>query len=107
MEFICDVHIPFRLTNYLNKKGHVAIHVNSILQGSKTKDIEIAKYADFHSQIVISKDEDFENLHFATNAPWKLIRILLGNSSNSELIQVFEKHLIEIEKLKKLRSLLH
>jgi predicted nuclease of predicted toxin-antitoxin system len=100
MEFICDVHIPFRLTNYLIKKGHLAIHVNNILQGSKSKDIEIAKFADFHNQIVICKDEDFENLHFATNTPRKLIRILLGNSSNSELIQVFEKHLVEIEKLK-------
>jgi predicted nuclease of predicted toxin-antitoxin system len=100
MDFICDVHIPYRLVNYLIKTGHQATHVNFILEGSKTKDVEIARFADTNNQIIITKDEDFENLHFAAKTPKRLIRILLGNISTSDLIQVFEKHLLEIEKLK-------
>jgi predicted nuclease of predicted toxin-antitoxin system len=100
MNFICDVHIPYRLVNHLLKTGHQATHVNRVLEGSKTKDTDIALFADTNDQIVVTKDEDFENLHFANNTPKKLIRVLLGNISTSELIQVFEKHLPEIEKLK-------
>jgi predicted nuclease of predicted toxin-antitoxin system len=67
--------------------------------GSKSKDIEIARYADSQNQIVVTKDEDFENLHFGLNTPKKLISVLLGNISTNDLITVFEKHLVEIEKL--------
>ena len=100
MNFICDVHIPYKLVNYLINVGHHATHINRVLEGSKTKDIVIAQFADTNDQIVVTKDEDFENLHFATNSPKKLIRILLGNINTSALIQVFEKHIPEIEKLK-------
>jgi predicted nuclease of predicted toxin-antitoxin system len=99
MNFICDVHIPYRLVNFLIKAGHHAIHVNNLMSGSKSKDIEIARYADSQNQIVITKDEDFENLHFGLSTPKRLIRVLLGNIGTNDLINVFEKHLIEIGKL--------
>jgi len=102
MDFLCDVHIPYKLVSFLVKKGHHAIHINDVLSGSCTKDIEIAKFADSDDCIVITKDEDFENLHFAANTPKKLIRILLGNINTTDLVLVFEKHLSEIEKLKAL-----
>jgi predicted nuclease of predicted toxin-antitoxin system len=102
MDFICDVHIPYRLVNFLIKSGHQATHLNFILSGSTTRDIDIARFADTTNQVVITKDEDFENLHFAAKTPKKLIRILLGNISTSDLIIVFEKHLLEIEKFKDL-----
>ncbi len=82
------------------KEGHEATHVNFILSGSKTKDIDIAIYADHQNQIVVTKDEDSENLYFGMNTPKKLIRILLGNWSTTDLIKVFEKHLPEIDKIK-------
>ena len=100
MDFICDVHIPYRLVKFLIDTGHRATHVNFILEGSKTKDTEIARFARAHNQIVITKDEDFENLHFAANTSKKLIRILLGNISTVQLIQVFEDQLLEIGRLK-------
>lgn len=81
------------------KSGLEAIHVNEIFEGSVTKDIEISKFADLNKYVVISKDEDFENLHFAKQTPSKLIRVLLGNTSTSELILIFEKHIPELEKL--------
>ncbi|MCX8490572.1 MAG: hypothetical protein ORN54_05850 [Cyclobacteriaceae bacterium] len=42
---------------------------------------------------VITKDEDFENLHFGLNTTKKLIRVLLGNIEANDLISVFGKHL--------------
>ncbi len=102
MNFICDVHIPYRLVNFLVETNHQATDVNFILGGTATKDIEIARFADSDNQIIITKDEDFKNLHFAANTPKKLIRILLGNISTTDLIQVFKNHLTQIEKLKNL-----
>ena len=99
MNFICDVHIPYKLVNYFLKIGYRAVHINSVLEDSITKDSAIAYYADGNDQLVVTKDEDFENLHFATGSPKKLIRILLGNIATTELIRVFAKHVKEIEKL--------
>lgn len=100
MDFLCDVHIPYKLVNHLIKKGHQATHINFVLNGSTTGDSEMARFADANNLVVVTKDEDFKNLHFAAKTPKKLIRVMLGNISTIELIQVFEKHFAEIENLK-------
>jgi predicted nuclease of predicted toxin-antitoxin system len=46
MKFLCDVHISYKLVNFLNSQGYLAIHVNSILEGLETKDSAISDYAD-------------------------------------------------------------
>lgn len=99
MKFVCDVPIPYRLIIFFLKEAYAATLVNFILTGSKSKDIEIAHYADEQNLIAIIKDEDFKNLHFGINTPKKLIRVLFGNCSTPDLIGVFEKHLPEIEKI--------
>jgi len=101
MNFLCYVHIPYRLVTHFLRMRHQAVHVNSILNGSHSKDIDIARFADFNHQIVITKDEDFKNLHFAANTPKKLIRVLLGNISTQSLIDVFQIHLVQLEKIQK------
>lgn len=40
MKFLCDVHISYKLVNFLNSQGYSTDHVNSILEGSKTKDLQ-------------------------------------------------------------------
>lgn len=56
-------------------------------------DAEICKYADENNFVVITKDEDFKNSHFINNTPKKVIRVTLGNISNSELLELFLKYL--------------
>lgn len=100
MNFLCDVHIPYRLVTHFLRMAHQAVHVNAILNGSYSKDIDIARFADFNHQIVITKDEDFKNLHFAANTP-KLIRVILVNIGTQSLIDVFQIHLFQLEKIQK------
>ena len=93
MKFLCDVHIPYKLVKYLEKKGFESIHINKILNGSKTKDEDICNYADENDFIIITKDSDFRDRFFLKNSPNKIIKINLGNISNKELIEIFERYL--------------
>lgn len=97
MKFLLDVHLPISLSKFLDKQtGCSAIHVNQILQKWHTSDIAISSYADEHDLVVITKDSDFLNSHLIYKTPKKLIRVVLGNISNSELINLFEKYLLSL-----------
>ncbi|MET3501913.1 putative nuclease of putative toxin-antitoxin system [Mucilaginibacter rubeus] len=94
MDFLIDVHLPIALSKYLDKQDNCScIHVNQILQKWNTTDVEICKYADDEDRVVITKDQDFKNSHFINKTPKKIIRIILGNISNSELLYLIETNL--------------
>ena len=99
MRFLCDVHVSFKLVKFLISKNYECIHVNSILDKWFTKDEAIAKYSDQNDQILITKDADFRDSYYLNNTPKKLIKINLGNISNSDLILIIENNLSKIEKL--------
>ena len=99
MKFICDVHIPIRLSKFLANHAEESVHVNQILIGSSTPDGVICQYADQHNYIVITKDTDFRNTYFLKKTPRKLIRICLGNSTTDDLITLFERQIVLIQKL--------
>lgn len=97
MDFLIDVHLPISLSKFLDKQVDcTSIHVNQILQKWNTADSEICKYADKNNLIVITKDSDFKNSHFVNHTPKKVIRVILGNISNTELILLFEKFLSSV-----------
>lgn len=59
MQFVCDVHISFKVKNILIQSGHNAVHLNEILNGDKTTDDEIAAFCKRNDCILITKDYDF------------------------------------------------
>lgn len=83
MKFLCDVHISYKVTNYLISLGFEAIHVNEILDKWHTKDKDIRRFSDANDLIVITKDADFKNSFLISNTPNKLVKINLGNISNT------------------------
>ncbi len=92
MNFLCDVHIPFQLVRYLSDRNHSVIHVNHLPGKWFTPDNEIALYADRNNCVLITKDSDFRKSFILNKTPKKLIRFILGNVSNKELITIFSKH---------------
>ena len=92
MRVLCDVHIPYRLVNRLRELGVDATHVNRILDGSNTKDSAIATFADAGGYLLVTKDSDFRDSHFLTGSPARLLRLTLGNLSNTELLELVEQH---------------
>lgn len=89
MNFLCDVHISYKLVNLLKSWGFEALHLNEILSKSETTDSEICRYADKYNYAVITKDLDFQNSYMIKNTPKKLVKINLGNISNDSLIKLF------------------
>lgn len=92
MRVLCDVHIPYRLVNFLRERGVDATHVNRILDKSYTKDAEIVRYVDETGSFLITKDADFRDSHFITGKPARVVRVALGNLSNDQLIALFDHH---------------
>jgi len=93
MKFLCDVHISYKIVNFLNSSGFETIHINQVLDKWFTKDRDICKYADKHDYILITKDQDFRNSHFIRKTPKKLIKVNLGNISNQELIYLLKENI--------------
>lgn len=104
MKFLCDVHISYKVVSYLRSKGFEAVHVNDILDRWHTKDDAICQYADEHGMAVVSKDMDFKNSFLIKGSPQKLIKLNLGNLSNSRLIELFSENLEAIIQLQKYGS---
>lgn len=99
MKFICDVHMPVRLSKFLAVHGTESVHINQLLNGSSTPDEMISQFADQNDYIVITKDADFRNSYFLKKSPRKLIRVCLGNISNDRLIGLFENQMTLIKQL--------
>lgn len=100
MNFLVDVHLPISLSKFLDKQPDCkSIHVNQILQKWHTPDAAISRYADDNNLVVVTKDSDFMSSHLVNKTPKKLIRIVLGNISNNDLILLFEKHFPSIATL--------
>ena len=92
MKFLCDVHISYKLVNYLRDKGCEAYHINHLFDDPLTKDAAICRYADENDLIVITKDADFKESHILKNTPRKLIKLNTGNSSTQQILFLFEKN---------------
>ena len=98
MKFLCDVHIPYKLTKSLTKMGFESVHINTILNKWHTTDNEISQYANSNNMVVITKDSDFRDSFFVKKSPQKLIKVNLGNISNKELIKIFKENIDSIAK---------
>jgi predicted nuclease of predicted toxin-antitoxin system len=92
MRVLCDVHIPYGLVSRLRQMGVHATHVNRILNGSETTDSAIAAFVDANEMLLITKDGDFRDSHFLSGTPARLLRITLGNLSNSELTALVQAY---------------
>ena len=77
MQFLCDVHISYKLVNALVNLGFKCIHVNTILEKWYTKDNDISTFADENDFVLITKDVDFRNSFFVNKTPKKLIDLSL------------------------------
>jgi predicted nuclease of predicted toxin-antitoxin system len=92
MRVLCDVHIPYRLVSQLRELGIDATHVNRVLEGSRTKDSAIAAFADANKMLLITKDGDFRDSHFLNGSPARVVRLTLGNLSNTDLVALVLQH---------------
>ena len=55
IRFLCDVHISYKIVNYLKSAGYEVLHINTILDNWYTKDKEISEYADKNDLLLSQK----------------------------------------------------
>jgi predicted nuclease of predicted toxin-antitoxin system len=90
MKFLCDVHIPYKLRNFLRGQGYAATHVNELPGKSETTDQSICSYADNEGCILITKDLDFIDSYYLKVSPKKIVKINLGNIVTNERFKSFQ-----------------
>ena len=88
MRFLCDVHIPIRLSKQLSAAGYDSTHVNRLPARWHTSDQDIARLADQEDRILITKDSDFRDSAIVRGTPRKLIKVNLGNIPHQALSEM-------------------
>ena len=93
MKFLIDAQLPRRLARWLSTKGHDALHTMDLPAGNRTTDIEIGELSILERRVVVTKDEDFVATFLLQRTPHKLLVVSTGNTSNHELLRLFEDNL--------------
>ena len=93
MNFLVDAQLPVRLARLLTTAGHDAIHTTDLAGGNRTPDKQIAQLADAQRRVVVTKDRDFRNSHLLNGSPRRLLVLVTGNISNTDLLILVEAHL--------------
>lgn len=96
MKFLVDEQLPGLLAEWLQSKGHDAIHVATLFTGTRIPDGFICRRSMDEQRIVISKDVDFFNTYFIKRQPYKLIYVTTGNLKNRQLLDLFRNSLHEL-----------
>lgn len=107
MKLLVDENLPPRLALDLADLFPESIHVSSVELGS-TPDAVIWEYAKVHGFAFLTKDKDFANLSLAWGAPPKVILLLVGNCSTTELAKMIRGNAVRFSDFENdaMRSLL-
>jgi predicted nuclease of predicted toxin-antitoxin system len=90
MNFIIDAQLPESLCQYFH--GCDCIHTNKLKEGNQSRDSSINDLSIKENRAVITKDTDFYYSYIASQKPYKLILVRLGNMRLSELKRYFENN---------------
>lgn len=93
MRLLVDAQLPVRLASLLRAAGHEVVHTSELPDGNRTTDRDVARLADEHAWVVVSKDRDFRDTHLLTRTPARLLIMTTGNITNNELLTLVETHL--------------
>ncbi|MEL6534596.1 MAG: DUF5615 family PIN-like protein [Bacteroidota bacterium] len=99
MKFLCDVHIPIRISKRLEDLGYPTTHANRILQKWNTPDEDLARFADENNCILISKDQDFKQSYLVNQTPKRLLKVNTGNLPNQALLEKIESCLSQLNQI--------
>ena len=95
MRLIVDTHLPPALAQLLITSGHHAEHVLDLNIG-QAKDRAIWDYAIIKTAVIVSKNEDFINLHLMHGAGPQILWVRCGNLRRKVLLELFSAALPKI-----------
>lgn len=95
MKFLVDNQLPAALAKWLASHGQEAVHVLD-LGLADAKDEEIWKYAQAHSLVLITKDEDFSRYASHRHGNVSVVWVRLGNCRTAALLSAFDSVLSQV-----------
>ena len=93
MRFLVDTQLPKHLCRLLTEMGHDAVHVSDLPNGNRSTDAQVIAAADEEGRVVVSKDSDFRHSHLLRGQPSRLLAIVTGNVSNTDLLGLFNTNI--------------
>lgn len=96
MKLLLDANISWRLTAKLKLHFEDCLHVDHIGIATPAKDIEIWKFANANSLVIVTNDDDFLNFVNVKGFPPKVVLLRTGNQSSIYLEALLIKHKEEI-----------
>ena len=99
MKILLDANISWKLIDSLTHVYGECAHVDHIGLSVPAKDIDIWKYAKLHGYIIITKDNDFINLHNVFGFPPKIVLLRTGNNRKKDLYDLLIKIKPQLEYL--------
>lgn len=96
MKLLFDQNLSPKLVNRLADLFPGSTHVQSAGL-DRASDDQIWAYADLNALVIVTKDDDFNNLSVMRGVPPKVIWLQLGNCTNAEIESVFRSRFVEIQ----------
>lgn len=90
MKLLFDQNLPRSLVKRFDESFPDSAHVVTLGLSTAT-DASIYEHARDNGYAIVSKDSDFRQLSFVLGAPPKVIWLRVGNSSVTELVEIFGK----------------
>ena len=85
---LVDNQLPAALARHLDASGYPSLHVRDV---GLADDRTIWSYAEAREWVIVTKDEDFQDLSIRLGAPPQVIWVRLGNCRKQSLLQVFDR----------------
>jgi predicted nuclease of predicted toxin-antitoxin system len=92
MTLLIDANISWRLVQLLNQSDIKSIHVDQSGLTVPASDTEIWDYAKANNFIIVTNDEDFQNLVNLKGFPPKVLLLKTGNQRTIYLSELIIKH---------------
>ncbi len=99
MKLLLDANVSWRLVSKLKKHFTDCFHVDKIGLNIPATDNEIWEYASTNNLIIVTNDEDFQNLLNKKGFPPKILLLKTGNQSNEFIELILIKHIVSIQDL--------
>lgn len=87
---LVDNQLPAALARHLDATGYPSLHVRDIGM-SDADDRTIWAYAKAREWVIVTKDEDFQDLSIRLGSPPQVVWVRLGNCRKQSLLQAFDR----------------
>ena len=88
---LVDNNLSYRVATFFDKTFEGSCHVAKFNMDENTDDNVIWKFAKEKNFTILTKDTDYEALSRLFGCPPKVIQLICGNKTTSEIISILEK----------------